>query len=287
MNSENRNAERYSHCLCFNVKPVTLFIGFYFFITSASTIIRLSSGYPDFRQHYPAEEDTRRAMTSHRPTATLLLMVNLMVAIVSAMLIYGVTKSKASYLMPFFGIQLYHFLFSLPSALQNLNLSAHQYPRSSPFSTSPVTSPSDARSMMRPGDADNTAYTFGVLTTLGDFLLDIYFICVVWKCYHYLKMKEISTALSLPYNLDFDIVMPSEVVSTSTVAPPDYETAIKANPPPDYESAIKNPAPYPIPMAPSPGINSSPPPPPLPTPPPPPPPSTFITIPSNASNNPF
>lgn len=33
--------------------------------------------------------------------------------------------------------------------------------------------------------------------------------------------------------------MPSEVVSSSTVAPPDYETAIKANPPPDYESAIK------------------------------------------------
>lgn len=40
--------------------------------------------------------------------------------------------------------------------------------------------------------------------------------------------------------------MPSEVVSSSTVAPPDYETAIKANPPPDYESAIKYQSQHPL-----------------------------------------
>ena len=63
-------------------------------------------------------------------------------------------------------------------------------------------------------------------------------------------------------------MVPSEVVITSTVAPPDYET-IKANPPPDYESATKNPAPFPVPNT---GINC-------------PPPIATITIPSNASNS--
>ena len=230
MNREDRNGERYSHCLCLHVKPASLFIGIYFFITSVLKLIKLSSGY-----NIRSEDDMRRFVAVNRPTTTLLFMINLMVAIVSAILIYGVTKSKASYLMPFFGIQLYHFLFSLPSSLSQLNISTSQYRNH--YGNSPVPSPSEVRTILRTDD--NATYTLSVLATLIDFLCDIYFICIIWKCYRYLKMKEITSTLNLPYNLDLEIVVPSEVVSTTNVTPPDYETAIKDSPPPDYESAIK------------------------------------------------
>ncbi|XP_053207701.1 lysosomal-associated transmembrane protein 4A-like [Panonychus citri] len=229
MNRDHRNnEERYSHFAFLHVKPASLFIGGYFFTTSVLKLIKLSSGY-----NIRPEDDMRRFMAVNRPTSTLLFMIHLLVAIVSAILIYGVTKSKASYLMPFFGIQLYHFLFSLPSSLSQLNVSANQYRNH--YGSNTVTSPSDVRSILR---ADAT-HTFSVLATLIDFLCDICFICIIWKCYRYLKMKEIQASLTLPYNIDLEIVVPSEVVSTTNITPPDYETAIKDSPPPDYESAVK------------------------------------------------
>lgn len=208
MNQEsNRNAERYSHCLCLHVRPASLFIGVYFLTTSVSSITKiLSSGYLVLR----TDDDPSRVVYMNRPTTTLLLMVNLMMGVVSAMLLYGVTKSKASYLMPFFGIQLYHFLFSLPSSLSrlNFNLSQKSFRERLSMQSTPGSSPAErdfgwtAKAETEPHHLD---YSFNFFVTLSYFLLDIYFICVVWKCYRYLKIKEITTTLNLPYNLDLEV----------------------------------------------------------------------------------
>lgn len=126
--------------------------------------------------------------------------------VVSAMLLYGVTKSKASYLMPFFGIQLYHFLFSLPSSLTRLNLNLSQKPLPRlPLPSGASPSSTEFRWSAKAEEAYNLDNSFNFFVTLSYFLLDIYFICVVWKCYRYLKMKEIAATLNLPYNLDLEV----------------------------------------------------------------------------------
>ncbi|XP_015787971.1 lysosomal-associated transmembrane protein 4A [Tetranychus urticae] len=233
MNIDSRSVERYSHCLCLHVQPTSLIIGFIHLISSLLNIVL---HFEDYTQYHDEE---KRMVDLHRSTTTSLnMMVSLMMATVSALLIYGVTKSRPSYLMPFFGIKLYIFFFSLPASISMLCFSPHL---SSQYDSNGRTWGGEMKRLWSSSDL-TTAYTSSVFMALIEFLYQSYFICVIWKCYRYLKLKESVIPLHIPYHLrGVEITVPSEIATTpSTMAPPDYETATKLNPPPDYESALKN-----------------------------------------------
>ena len=128
-------------------------------------------------------------------TTSLTVMFYVMIALVSAMLLYGVTKSRPSYLMPFFGMQLYNFFFSLPSSFSSFFLTSHYWNQNRVSNSN-----SGIRRFFHSSDLA-TVYTSSVLFALIDFFCYAYFICAVWKCYRYLKMKELIIPLHLPYNL--------------------------------------------------------------------------------------
>lgn len=206
----------------------------------------------------------------------------MMCATVAGMLLFGVVKSRPSYLMPFFWIQLCDFFFSLPSFLSSLyaNPAHHGHYGSSWSSTSgggmsggdDVTRGSGGPFMRKFGFNHGTqaGHTSSLLIATCIILFKGYFLCVVWKCYRYLKMKEMMTlpihlsgggsaglhayhASALGLHVDMrnggpDIVIPPgfnipNPNILSSMAPPDYETATKSNgaqqSPPDYEAALK------------------------------------------------
>jgi len=157
-----------------------------------------------------------------------------------AMLLFGVLKSKPTYILPFFGIQFIDFLFTLPQFLTSL----YSQPHNSQYHNW-----SDRRSTfldMRhiwPNASPNNVYTSSLLFTTLIVLFKSYFLCVVWKCYRYLRMKELVLPLHLPHfshNITNDLVMPPMMVPPPHLAPPDYDEATKSCAPPDYETATKS-----------------------------------------------
>ena len=188
-------------------------------------------------------DDTKSAGRS--ATNSLAVVIYMMCATVSAMLLFGVIKSRPSYLMPFFWIRLCDFFFSLPSFLSSLYANPAY---ATHWDQPPPTPPAgfiDMRRVWPPG----TATTHSLLVSTCVVLFKGYFLCVVWKCYRYLKVRE----MILPLHLSFpahvvgpDIAVPPGFLppppATVTVSPPDYETATKgSSAPPDYETAIRQP----------------------------------------------
>ena len=116
------------------------------------------------------------------------VMLNLSVAAVSALLV-GVIKSRSSYLMPFFGIQLYNFFLVLPKTFHppfyahisgyTLNGQNVRPPHKDEFPSMP----------------NNDSLIFGASSEFLQLLFRIYFICAVWKCYRYLKLKKLMMPL--------------------------------------------------------------------------------------------
>ncbi len=51
-----------------------------------------------------------------------------------------------------------------------------------------------------PNASPNNLYTSSLLFTTLIVLFKSYFLCVVWKCYRYLRMKEMVLPLQLPYH---------------------------------------------------------------------------------------
>lgn len=134
---------------------------------------------------------------SQRSTTTsLAIVVYMLLTLVSAMLLFGVLKSKPTYILPFFGIQFIDFLFTLPQFLTSL------YSQPNPHQ---LHNWSDRRSTfldMRhiwPNASPNNVYTSSLLFTTLIVLFKSYFLCVVWKCYRYLRMKELVLPLHLPH----------------------------------------------------------------------------------------
>ena len=179
--------------------------------------------------------------------AALAVVVYLMCATVSGMLLFGVVKSRPSYLMPFFWIQLCDFFFSLPSFLSSLYASpGSPYANHYQQTHSP---PGGLVGKFWPHSSPGVAPTSTLLISTCIILFKGYFLCVVWKCYRYLKMKEMVLPLHFPCtSLPSDLVLPPGFVPPSVVpvaissmAPPDYETATKSQPaPPDYDTAVRN-----------------------------------------------
>jgi hypothetical protein len=176
---------------------------------------------------------------SQRSTATTLaIVIYMLLSLVSAMLLYGVLKSRPTYILPFFGIQFIDFLFTLPQFLSSLY--------SQPMSYNSWERRSNTVLDMRhiwPNASPNNLYTSSLLFTTLIVLFKSYFLCVVWKCYRYLRMKEMVLPLQLPYhhNISNDMITPPLMVPPPHLVPPPYEEAAKSADyaPPDYETATK------------------------------------------------
>ena len=294
---ERRVMEKYAYCLCLHVRPGTIFIGvinlvrIYFLLLMAMLIDvnsciqqagsllcaclflgdlifshqspLMGSGTAD--DPMPSGRINPNAIAyGQRSTATsLAVIMYMMCATVAGMLLFGVVKSRPSYLMPFFWIQLCDFFFSLPSFLSSLYATPMHH---SPYSGG---SWSTATNQLKFGSSHHTS---SLLIATCIILFKGYFLCVVWKCYRYLKMKEMILPLhvsgltasgfhSFPghhglHAASTEIVIPpgftipsAAITSGGTLAPPDYETATKSNSgavaPPDYETALKAQSPAP------------------------------------------
>jgi len=195
----------------------------------------------------------------------LAAVIYLMCAGVSAMLLYGVVKSRPSYLMPFFWIKLCDFFFSLPTFLSTLYGPQHPYGPHHPPSSLAAAANFDSGNhsngsgldMRKVFPSGSSMGTHSLLVATCVILFKGYFLCVVWKCYRYLKMREMLLPLHIVSGSGCsrtdcgiassgrDVVIPPGVVLPSalnSISPPDYETATKANTgmaPPDYETAIR------------------------------------------------
>ncbi|RWS05063.1 hypothetical protein B4U79_01342 [Dinothrombium tinctorium] len=234
MNRENAYVERYAYCLCLHVKPATIFLGVINLIGFSLCGVR----YLTTLGYYEAEtefRDGRNSMNAvHRSTATYLAVTTyLFCATVSAMLLYGVIKSRPAYLMPFFGIQLFDFFFSLPTFLSSL----YAHTTHTDYETSNYRLLDVKR--LWPNASPAVVYSTTLLLAVCLMLFKGYFLCVVWKCYRYLKIKEMMLPLAYAHPT-VEVTIPAPIVSqASQQSPPDYETATKTCPPPDYESAVR------------------------------------------------
>lgn len=140
---------------------------------------------------------------------TLAIVIYMMLATVSAMLLYGVLKSRPSYILPFFGIQFIDFLFTLPQYLANFyyhSLSNH-FTKETHHSTygGDIGQFSHAgffdMKHLWPSSPNNHQYQgLNLMIHTLIVIFKCYFLCVVWKCYKYLRMKEIMLPLQLPYH---------------------------------------------------------------------------------------
>jgi len=129
-------------------------------------------------------------------TTSLAIIIYMLLSLVSAMLLYGVLKSRPTYILPFFGIQFIDFLYTLPQFLTSLysqpvNYNSWESRKSNTFL--------DMRHIW-PNASPNNHYTSSLLFTTLIVLFKSYFLCVVWKCYRYLRMKEMVLPLQLPYH---------------------------------------------------------------------------------------
>jgi len=282
--------ERYAYCLCLHVRPGTIFIGVINLAESllCGVLFLVALIYQtnlDTDTH-PMYKNSMTTHTAHTRTAShsLAVVVYMASATVSAMLLYGVVKGRPSYLMPFFWIRLCDFFFSLPTFMATLyanpaySASSHWNSESNghhSFSHSSASSPPPGFTDMRkvwPAGSHGGAPSLLVATCV--ILFKGYFLCVVWKCYRYLKMREMIIPLQLSayptghhhhrshhHGLSgaagpglTDLVLPPGFIPpagpmptmvTVNLSPPDYETATKGgsgitSAPPDYETAIRS-----------------------------------------------
>lgn len=252
MNQANRNQQRldiripafekYAYCLCLHVKPATIFIAVIKLIRAllfASIVINNEFTFndsindPQYPQYANFDFDTRRSTAS---AVTILILM--MIASVSALGIYSVISGKASLLMPLYAIMLCDFFFALP-AFYNRDLD-HTL----------ADGLVDLKSYW-PQGSQNTRYSLMLVSTII-MLIKIYFLCVIWKCYRYLRMQEILLPIHVheifpPHFSHHHIpsVHPDVRVvdsnNTQNIAPPPYDsivTGLKSQPP-NYEEAMK------------------------------------------------
>ncbi|RWS31150.1 hypothetical protein B4U80_00728 [Leptotrombidium deliense] len=227
MNRDRSFVHRYAYCLCLHVKPASIFLGIGYSLCGMLHLVTIGS-------HHDMEySDGRHSMNAvHRSTATYLAITTyLFCATASGMLLYGVIKSRPAYLMPFFGIQLFDFFFSLPSFLSSL------YAHTAHYNDLDATNPRflDVKRVW-PNASPAAIYSLSLLFAVCIMLYKSYFLCVVWKCYRYLKIQEIM----LPINVRLPTVeVTVPIPNQPSYLPPDYDTATKSSPPPDYETAVK------------------------------------------------
>lgn len=200
------------------------------------------------RSQFTNLNDEHNSMHLAQPIA-LFLFVHLMLTVITAMLIYGCIRGRSVFMVPFLGIQLFEFYQHFSVFLTDLE---------HPINSSKMNA------------VTSSAYSSIMFRNLISVLYRLYFICVVWKCFKYLRLKELAamppTQILIRQSFDVSFIanlhcgygsfielfysfkliqvesprtISTDLAKNETALPPDYETAIKAcPPPPDYQTAV-------------------------------------------------
>lgn len=232
--------EKYAYCLCLHVKPATIFIALIKLVkTFVFASIILNS---EFTIQEQMSEFKQRSTAAAVGIAMLVI-----VGSVSSLAIYAVISGRAALLMPLYAVMLCDFFFTLPTTYnRDLN---------EPSIVDP-----NFRELVTLNQ--NSRYAAIVLSTF-DMLIKIYFLCIIWKCYRYLRLRELILPLRFAAGLYPHIhqarlgdghhhhhhlpgmaratpINPADVAGSENVAPPSYDaivTSIKSQPP-NYDEAM-------------------------------------------------
>lgn len=231
--------EKYAYCLCLHVKPTTIFIAVFKLIRAllfASILLNAEFTVNEQINEFGIPTLEER----HKSTAIAIeILRRIVMASVSAVGIYAVISGRAALLMPLYAILLIDFFFALPSFYK--------------WDMDP--SVADSLADFKNISTTNNAYTryslllFSTITMI----VKIYFLCVIWKCYRYLRLIELVSPLRLseiyphihqngpqyPIVRVLGSVDSSDLVNGHNMAPPPYESIASSMKPPNYEEAMK------------------------------------------------
>jgi hypothetical protein len=115
-------------------------------------------------------DNPRNTINVAQPIAVLLF-ANICSTFITAMLIYGCIKGRPIFMMPFLGIQLFEFYHRFSSFMSDLE---------TPVESSKL------------HDIPSSNYSSMMFTNMINLIYRLYFICVVWKCFKYLRLKELA-----------------------------------------------------------------------------------------------
>lgn len=232
--------EKYAYCLCLHVKPTTIFIAVFKLIRAllfASILLNTEFSVNEQVNDLGSSIDDRHKSTA----AAVYILTRIIMASVAAVGIYAVISGRAALLMPLYAILLVDFFFALP-AFYNRDLDPSLADGISDFSRS-----------YSPGNNQYTRYSLMLFSTIM-MIVKIYFLCVIWKCYRYLRLIELVSPIRLAEMVyphihqsggQYPIVRvlssgdSTDLGSGHNVAPPPYESIASSMKPPNYEDAIK------------------------------------------------
>lgn len=261
------NIERHAYCLCLHVRPATIFVALCNLVGSlicaAFTLYLMASNSADAGGQRSANFLASRLARDelNRVTGISLLMYLLM-SLVSSMLLYGVLKSKPSYILPFFGIQFIDYLFTMPQFLASIYTHPYHTYYVNKATVAKDLAGGDLREVWTPSSIDSSStswnevghfnggglrmntgsdsaqlYTTSVLFMTLQLIVKTYFLCLVWKCYRYLHMQQFILPLTLSGHL-----MGAEAMMTPVVINRQQQQQQGGNlPPPNYDEATMMP----------------------------------------------
>ena len=112
--------------------------------------------------------------------------------LISSLLIYGVTRSKPSYLIPFFLMQCFYFFRSVSFFLENYTNMQTSYQNGNVYQREIY---GDNLSK-GPSKGQDVPPSYQMMIFFFSLLYKLYFITCVFKCYKYLKLKEATFQLN-------------------------------------------------------------------------------------------
>lgn len=232
--------EKYAYCLCLHVKPTTIFIAVFKLIRALLFASRL------LNDEFSVDHTDVGLSTfddGHRSTAAAVsILTRIIMASVSAVGIYAVISGRAALLMPLYAILLVDFFFALP-AFYNRDIDPSLADNLAEFRT------------YSNGNNEYARYSLMLFSTIT-MIVKIYFLCVIWKCYRYLRLIELVSPIRLsefyPHihqngNHQYPPIVrvlgssdSSSISNSHNIAPPPYESIAANIKPPNYEEAMKS-----------------------------------------------
>lgn len=202
-------------------------------------------------------------------TAAINILGRVIMASVSAVGIYAVISGRAALLMPLYAMLLVDFFFALP-AFYNRDLDSSLVDGFGNFKGYPDTGGLGQPGLGGPGglgsaggaangppNSQYTRYSLIAVST-ATMIVKIYFLCVIWKCYRYLRLIELVSPIRLseiyPHihpgltDPQYPIVRvlssadstDSSAGAGNNMAPPPYDSITSTMKPPNYEEAMKS-----------------------------------------------
>lgn len=209
-----------AYLLCLHVKPTTIFCGFIILIMSFMNIIILLS---KFTVDFNLDKDT--ATVHHvnldprfrtNKLIILYIIAESLKFLISGLLIYGVMKSRSSYLIPFFLMQLFYFFKSVSFFLESY----------ANYQQSLLRSGSN-NELMDMQKKDLPPQSYPILVFFFTLLYKLYFITCVFKCYKYIKLKEATFHVSqIQFHQHQQPVNATISVLHNQTSPPSYHDCI-------------------------------------------------------------